>query len=90
MTSTPDPLHTHLAELQGLPAAERQDTADRVSALTRDVTSIIEAARLTSTDDDEYWCCEYCGEPIAYERLRARPAARTCVLCAAQDTKSRR
>jgi RNA polymerase-binding transcription factor DksA len=27
--------------------------------------------------------CEKCGQPIAAERLLARPAARTCIKCAA-------
>ncbi|MDX6230420.1 MAG: DnaK suppressor protein [Frankiales bacterium] len=29
-----------------------------------------------------YGICESCGEPIAAERLAARPAARTCIGCA--------
>ena len=29
-----------------------------------------------------YGLCERCDQPIAYERLQARPAARTCVACA--------
>lgn len=32
---------------------------------------------------DAYGVCESCGRPIAFERLRARPAARTCIECAA-------
>ncbi|WP_405804760.1 TraR/DksA family transcriptional regulator [Streptomyces sp. NBC_01187] len=31
----------------------------------------------------EYGRCEVCGEPIAAERLEVRPAAVTCVRCAA-------
>ncbi|MEU7984496.1 TraR/DksA C4-type zinc finger protein [Streptosporangium canum] len=27
--------------------------------------------------------CENCGRPVAVERLQARPAARTCIECAA-------
>ena len=30
-----------------------------------------------------YGRCERCGQPIAAERLAARPAARTCITCAA-------
>lgn len=30
-----------------------------------------------------YGMCERCGQPIAAERLIARPAARTCITCAA-------
>ncbi|CNF74256.1 General stress protein 16O [Mycobacterium tuberculosis] len=31
-----------------------------------------------------YGTCERCGGPIAAERLAARPAARTCITCAAR------
>ena len=30
-----------------------------------------------------YGICETCGRPIGAERLAARPAARTCITCAA-------
>ncbi|PSK85042.1 TraR/DksA family transcriptional regulator [Murinocardiopsis flavida] len=33
--------------------------------------------------DGAYWTCERCGGPIAAARLDARPAARTCIGCAA-------
>lgn len=32
--------------------------------------------------DGRYGACERCGDPIAHERLLARPAARTCIACA--------
>ncbi|WP_093886724.1 TraR/DksA family transcriptional regulator [Streptosporangium canum] len=32
---------------------------------------------------EAYGVCESCGRPVAVERLRARPAARTCIECAA-------
>jgi RNA polymerase-binding transcription factor DksA len=31
-----------------------------------------------------YGQCERCGRPIAAGRLAARPAARTCITCAAE------
>ncbi len=31
-----------------------------------------------------YGVCEGCGQPIAAERLEARPTARTCISCAAR------
>ncbi|MEU5993241.1 TraR/DksA C4-type zinc finger protein [Spirillospora sp. NPDC047418] len=34
--------------------------------------------------DGTYGACEHCGGPIATERLAARPAARTCITCAAR------
>jgi DnaK suppressor protein len=33
--------------------------------------------------DGSYGTCERCGLPIGAERLAARPAAATCVRCAA-------
>ncbi|MGC9671247.1 TraR/DksA family transcriptional regulator [Planosporangium sp. 12N6] len=33
-------------------------------------------------DAGTYGVCEHCGQPIAAERLAARPAARTCITCA--------
>jgi RNA polymerase-binding transcription factor DksA len=33
--------------------------------------------------EGSYGRCERCGRPIADERLAARPAARTCITCAA-------
>ncbi|WP_204913674.1 TraR/DksA C4-type zinc finger protein [Microlunatus spumicola] len=32
-----------------------------------------------------YGTCERCGQPVAPERLAARPEARTCVRCAARS-----
>jgi RNA polymerase-binding transcription factor len=34
--------------------------------------------------DGSYGSCERCGQPIAAARLAARPAARTCIACAAR------
>ncbi|MFI1471861.1 TraR/DksA family transcriptional regulator [Streptomyces wuyuanensis] len=36
-----------------------------------------------------YGRCERCGEPIPAERLQARPAAATCVRCAAAPRRRR-
>ncbi len=35
----------------------------------------------------EYGRCEGCGEPIPAERLEVRPAANTCVRCAAEGRR---
>jgi DnaK suppressor protein len=32
--------------------------------------------------DGSYGSCTSCGQPIAAERLAARPTARTCIRCA--------
>lgn len=39
-------------------------------------------AALARLDAGSYGVCERCGEQIPVGRLRARPAARTCVRCA--------
>lgn len=74
--STPTSLHAHLAELHGLLTAERERTCDRISALTRDLTSIIEAARLTATDDEH----DPEGSTTAFERSQT-----TALLASAKD-----
>jgi DnaK suppressor protein len=40
-------------------------------------------AALARLDTGSYGRCETCGEAIAAGRLAARPAARTCIRCAA-------
>lgn len=35
----------------------------------------------------EYRVCERCGRPISADRLTARPAARTCIMCANKVTR---
>jgi RNA polymerase-binding transcription factor DksA len=56
------------------------------------LAALIDQARghLTELDDaldrlrqGSYGRCERCGQPIAAGRLAARPAARTCITCAA-------
>lgn len=56
------------------------------------VSSLLEQARghladldraLGRLSDGSYGRCESCGQPIAAERLAARPAAATCIRCAA-------
>ena len=34
--------------------------------------------------DGSYGRCETCGQPIGDDRLRARPVARTCIVCASR------
>ena len=55
------------------------------------VGALLEQARVHLTDIDDalgridegsYGVCEICREPIAAERLAARPVARTCIACA--------
>jgi DnaK suppressor protein len=103
-------------------AAERRQTLQRLTGLTRDFDTVVAASRDTNADDEHdpegatiafersqigalarqarhhldeidaavarleagtYGTCEQCGTPIGEERLAARPAARTCLRCAA-------
>jgi DnaK suppressor protein len=57
------------------------------------IASLLEQARSHLADLDEairrveagtYGRCDTCGQPITAERLAARPAARTCIGCAAR------
>ena len=107
--------------LEALLAAEREKTAARVAALTRDFDDIVESSAIAPPDDEHdpegatiaferaqvtalltqahrhladlelattrlgdgtYGVCERCGQPIAIERLLARPTAQTCIHCA--------
>lgn len=44
-------------------------------------------AALERVDAGAYGTCETCGQPIAIERLRARPVARQCIRCASADRR---
>lgn len=41
---------------------------------------------LARVEDGSYGICQTCGQPIAPERLEARPAATTCITCASRPT----
>jgi len=63
----------------------------RVGALleqAREHLADIDAA-LRRIDEGHYGVCEICGEPIAQERLTARPIARTCIRCASGPSTGR-
>ncbi|QZN85877.1 TraR/DksA C4-type zinc finger protein [Cellulomonas sp. C5510] len=57
-----------------------------LDALTHDMRERIAEvdAALDRLDRGTYGTCERCGQPIPVERLRALPAARTCVACASR------
>jgi RNA polymerase-binding transcription factor DksA len=111
-----------ITEIRGLLITDRERTADLISSLSGSIASMVEASRLTASDDEHdpegstiafersqastmlaaarnhladvdatlarisagtYGSCERCGQPVAPERLLARPTARTCIGCAA-------
>ena len=61
-------------------AFERSQVGALIQQAERRIAEI-EAAR-ARVDAGTYGRCEVCGEPIADDRLEARPVARTCVGCA--------
>lgn len=67
---------------EGTTIAFERSQVDALARETRQELVDIDAA-LARLDDGSYGTCERCGEPIAVERLRVRPAARRCVTCAA-------
>lgn len=64
-------------------AFERQ----HVAALLTQARAHLDAidAALRKADSGVYEICDICGGPIGAERLAARPAALTCVRCAAKQ-----
>lgn len=62
-------------------AFERQHAAALLDA-AREQVAAIEAA-LQRLEQGRYGQCDRCGQPIGAERLAARPAALTCIQCAA-------
>ena len=63
-------------------AFERQHTAALLDSAREQVTAI--DAALGRLEAGRYGRCERCGQPIGEARLAARPAAVTCVRCAAR------
>jgi DnaK suppressor protein len=61
-------------------AFERSQVGALIEQAERRIAEI-EAAR-ARVDAGTYGRCDVCGEPIADDRLEARPVARTCVGCA--------
>jgi DnaK suppressor protein len=63
-------------------AFERQHTAALLEQAREQLTAVDAAlARLAA---GRYGVCDRCGQPIGEDRLAARPAALTCVRCAAR------
>ena len=63
-------------------AFERQHIAALIDQARQHLDAIDAALRRVT--DDTYGRCESCGQPIAAERLAARPTATRCVACASR------
>ena len=66
-------------------AYERQHVVALLDQAREHLAAIDEA--LTRLDAGDYGRCEACGQPIAPERLAARPTATQCVACASQKRR---
>ncbi|MFF0267726.1 TraR/DksA family transcriptional regulator [Kribbella sp. NPDC004536] len=62
-------------------AFERSQVTSLVQQVERQLAEIEAAFERLSTG--RYGICERCAQPIPPARLQARPAARTCITCAA-------
>jgi len=63
---------------------ENDEAEDALDARGRQELEAIEAA-LERLRAGTFGRCTRCGEPIEFERLRARPTAETCARCARGD-----
>ena len=61
-------------------AFERAQLSSLLGAAERRLAEIDRT--VANLDAGTYGLCERCGQPIAAERLAARPTATTCVTCA--------
>lgn len=66
---------------EGTTAFDRARTQSLLDGATAALAEI--RAALARLESGGYGTCETCGEPIGAARLEARPAARTCIACAA-------
>ena len=62
-------------------AFDRQHVAALIRQAGDQLSEIARAEQ--RLDDGSYGTCERCGRPVGAERLAARPAAATCIRCAA-------
>jgi DnaK suppressor protein len=62
-------------------AFDRQHVAALIRQARDQLAGIARAEQ--RVDDGSYGTCERCGRPVGAERLAARPAAATCIGCAA-------
>jgi DnaK suppressor protein len=69
---------------EGATIAFEREHAGALARQARQHLADIDAA-LARLDAGRYGICERCGTPISPARLAARPAAATCITCAARS-----
>ncbi|MDQ2754915.1 MAG: TraR/DksA C4-type zinc finger protein [Actinomycetota bacterium] len=67
--------------------AERGENEALAVSLEESLAEVENALEKFSTD--KYGICENCGQPIAPDRLEAKPEARLCITCAAAESARR-
>ena len=76
-----------MTDIENKPEADLNNQADAAEAAEERVTTLAEletkyrniSRALHKIADGSYGICEISGEPIEPERLKANPAARTCI-----------
>lgn len=80
-----EPIHKDFAEqaveLENLEVLLELDRETR-----QELKNVLEA--LARIEDDEYGCCQSCGENISEARLIALPYVQTCIRCANAQEES--
>jgi DnaK suppressor protein len=66
-------------------AFERQQVAALIAQAQQRLADV--DAALARAEAGDYGTCDSCGQPIAPERLAARPQARTCITCASRPVR---
>ena len=66
-------------------AFERQQVAALIAQAQQRLADV--DAALARAEAGDYGTCDSCGQPIAPERLAARPQARTCITCASRPAR---
>ena len=69
-------------DAEGATIAFERSQLGALARQVRDHLAEVDAA-IQRLDAGTYGTCEQCGRPIGEDRLEARPAARTCITCAA-------
>ena len=70
-------------DVEGATIAFERAQAMALLEETRSQVAVLDEA-LGRVDAGTYGTCESCGQPIAAERLAARPAATRCITCASR------
>ena len=71
---------------EGAPLAFERQHAAALLEQAREQLAAIDAA-LDAVQAGRYGTCARCGQPIGDDRLAARPAALTCIQCAAAGSR---